>query len=308
MVALQSLEDLKNWDTFRTLTKEHLKLLAPTGDRLWVSRVDVDFEIRGKTWAGRAFLVGDKGELAMKRLKKEGLLFLEGSCRLDGKVLHVEGITGSVAKKAQLTMRKLVIGFEIVPEKDAQEDADRPTDAHGGAPRSSPAAEETRRPGRAAGTSRELQRELRRLAPLVREALAAATPERRAELQRLLQALRMLAERGDEERAREALRRLHAALDEPGASAPGEPAGVSAAEARRFQRRMRTLVTRLQQGLGNPPPKTIGPLQAALVRAGRARDLAKQGDLAAANVELDAVEETLDRVDASPRELGAPPR
>jgi hypothetical protein len=119
----QSVEGLKDFDGYRHFMKERLKLVAEEPLELFISKNRFDFEIKGKPWAGRVVLLGDpKGLTAVKQLKKEGLLFRSGTCRLEGEDLRVEGIAPKLVKDAQKTFQKLLLGCSLIPPEGPDED------------------------------------------------------------------------------------------------------------------------------------------------------------------------------------------
>ena len=124
MVAnLQSLEELTTWEEYREFMKVRLKQLPDGECRFFLSKKKLDFDESGKPWKGRAVLIGPKGEIAAKKLKKDGVLFLEGTCRAAGKELSVEGIEGTYLKGAALTLKRMKLGYRIAGV-DGAEDGD----------------------------------------------------------------------------------------------------------------------------------------------------------------------------------------
>jgi hypothetical protein len=118
MKKIQSADDLKVWEEYRELTKGSLKLVdgeAPC----FVSKDKLDFTVAGKPWSGHAFLAGKHGVLAVKALRKEGVLFKEGVCRLEGKDLHVRDLPGKLAKEAMKTVLKLHLGYKLAVSEEA---------------------------------------------------------------------------------------------------------------------------------------------------------------------------------------------
>ena len=119
----QSVEGLKDFEGYRHFMKDRLKLVTEEPLELFISKNRFDFEIKGKPWAGRAVLLGDpKGLAAVKQLKKEGILFRAGSCRLEGSDLRVEGIAPKLVKDAQKTFQKLLLGCTLIPPEGEEGD------------------------------------------------------------------------------------------------------------------------------------------------------------------------------------------
>jgi hypothetical protein len=89
---LKTLEELITWEEYRDFMKQRLRQLPDGECRIFLSKKKIDFDESGKPYKGRAVLIGPKGELAVKHLKKDGLLFLEGTCQANGKQFAVDGI------------------------------------------------------------------------------------------------------------------------------------------------------------------------------------------------------------------------
>ncbi len=110
---LKSLEDLTSWAGYRDFMKERLKQI-PDGDcPFYISKQKVEFDEEGKRWKGYAVLIGPRGELAAKALKKDGVMFREGTCRQQGKELAVHGVPSNLVKSAGLTLQKLRLGYSL---------------------------------------------------------------------------------------------------------------------------------------------------------------------------------------------------
>lgn len=123
MKLIQSLEDLQSWESYKEFSKQQLKLLEKP-EPCFVSKEKVAFEIAGKPWNGIAFLAGPKAALCMRHLKKEGVLFREGTCAREGKDLRVEGLEPKYLKGAAKTLKKLLLGFKIAGVEDDGEEGD----------------------------------------------------------------------------------------------------------------------------------------------------------------------------------------
>ncbi len=120
--TLESLEELTSWDSYRTFMKERLKQL-PDGTEcpIYVSKKKLDFDMEGKSWNGYAVLVGEKCEPAVRKIRQDGVQFEEGTCRSAGKDLEVSELSPTLLRSAQLTLKKLHLGWSIAGV-DAGED------------------------------------------------------------------------------------------------------------------------------------------------------------------------------------------
>ncbi len=123
MKLIQSLEDLQSWESYKEFSKQQLKLLEKP-EPCFVSKEKVAFEIAGKPWNGIALLAGPKAALCMRQLKKEGVLFREGTCGREGKELRVEGLEPKHLKGAARTLKKLLLGYKIAGVEDDGEEGD----------------------------------------------------------------------------------------------------------------------------------------------------------------------------------------
>jgi len=119
---LESLSDLQSWNDYRDFMKERLKQVPAEACPFFVSKEKIDFDEGGKTWKGFAVLVGPKGHLAVKQIKKEGVMFREGVCTLSGKEFQVDGIQSTLVKQAHLTLKRLKLGYSVVGAEDDDED------------------------------------------------------------------------------------------------------------------------------------------------------------------------------------------
>ena len=114
MKLLESVEELKSWDTYRTYMKESLKLLdgeAPA----YISKDKLEFDVEGKPWKGHAFLAGKKAIMSIKKFKKDGVIFREGFVTRKSKELQVSGFKiPKLIKESEKTFLKLKLGYKIV--------------------------------------------------------------------------------------------------------------------------------------------------------------------------------------------------
>jgi hypothetical protein len=120
---IESVEELEAWEEYRQFLKDQLKLVDGEAP-IFVSKLKRSFEIEGKPWKGHAVLAGPKAIQSVKNLKKEGVLFLEGTVRRKGKDLDVEGILPKLLKESQKTFLKLRLGYKIVGVDEADDAGD----------------------------------------------------------------------------------------------------------------------------------------------------------------------------------------
>ena len=125
--TLESLDDLKSWNDYRDFMKVRLKQV-PADSPFFISKEKIDFDVDGKPWRGFAVLAGPKGLLAVKKIKKQGVLWREGTCQLNGKEFTVDGLAPNHLKYAHLTLKKLKLGYKIAgsTEDDADDEEAKP--------------------------------------------------------------------------------------------------------------------------------------------------------------------------------------
>ncbi len=109
---IDSKETLQSWSEYREYLKLQLKLASGEG-AFFDSKVKLEFSMDGKPWKGHAVLAAPKAELAVRQLKKEGVVFREGTCTLQGKDFVVEGIASKLLKEAAKTFLKLRLGYKV---------------------------------------------------------------------------------------------------------------------------------------------------------------------------------------------------
>ena len=172
---LESLEELTSWESYCAFMKERLKQLPEGECTIFLSKKKLDFNEQGKRWKGRAVLIGPKGELVVKKVKKDGVQFFEGTCRAAGKELSIEGIEKAFLKGAALTLKRLRLGYSIAGVGDTGESDDSPDvseDGQGAAPGSASAPATT--------DPDMLARRLQALRVQIDRASAVTTPETEA--------------------------------------------------------------------------------------------------------------------------------
>ncbi len=115
MATLESAANLKSWEDYKAFLKDQLKLLPDGDGTIFVSKDKLEFDLQGKPWSGYAVLAGPKAAAVVQKLRKEGVLFREGTCRKQGKELLVEGIPSKLAKEANKTLLKSMLGYSATP-------------------------------------------------------------------------------------------------------------------------------------------------------------------------------------------------
>ena len=121
MKLIDSKETLLTWSAYREFLKLQFKQAAD-GEPFYVSKVKLEFDLEGKPWKGHAVLAGPKAILAVRQLKKEGVVFREGTAALDGKEFAVEGLAPKLLKEASKTLLKLRLGYKVSGEDGDDED------------------------------------------------------------------------------------------------------------------------------------------------------------------------------------------
>ena len=138
-IKLESLAELTSWETYRLFMKERLKQLPSEEGPFYLTKKKLDFDFDGKPWKGHAILVGKKGELAAKKIKKQGTQFFIGTCLPNGKEFEVEGIDPAFLKRAHLTLKKLRLGYSIAGISDDEAEEGEAEESSDRGPRRSPA-------------------------------------------------------------------------------------------------------------------------------------------------------------------------
>lgn len=225
MIVLDTAEALTNWDEYRTFMRERLKMM-PEGESgpIYVSKTRLDFQISGKNWKGHAIVLGKKSRQMAQKLRREGVLFIEGSCRKNGKQVAVSGLSGKLAEGAIRTLDRLKLPFELVVDT-----------ADDGAVEASDEA--------TPGLGRQAQR-LQKATRLWNQTRDAATAELR-KLQRAIQALGDPRGKAVIRTLESIVTRLASADDHAQAAVKAARAGDTEAFAQvreSFQRRMRKML------------------------------------------------------------------
>lgn len=123
------LDSLENWDQYTAYMKAQLKKVKTKPTFFFVSRKPQTFDVGGSSWKGVAVIAGRKSDLLARKLKKDGVIFEEGSCTRAGKVLTVEGLPHELVRKASKTFLKLKLGFKCLAADDpGDEESEVPFD------------------------------------------------------------------------------------------------------------------------------------------------------------------------------------
>ncbi len=112
-MLIQSKKELADWAEYRKYLKIRAKDIGADAIPFFVSKEKFDFEIMGKPWRGHALFIGEKGRLGAQKLRKEGVLFREGTARSDGDTVLLEGLLPKLIKEAKKTALKLKIGLRL---------------------------------------------------------------------------------------------------------------------------------------------------------------------------------------------------
>ncbi len=195
MALLKTLAELQSWETYRTYTKDRLKLLSEGVEPFLVTKEKLDFDIKGKPWRGTGFLFGEKGDVYARKLKAEGIKFIKGTMELEGKTIKVTGIPGSHVKRARLTLKKFVLGYKLFSTDDPEGNED---DDEGAAPPP---------PGAAAIDAPSLEQRLKAIVKAVKEA-TTVDPEEKQKLVLLITKVKDLIGADNIELAARALDKL----------------------------------------------------------------------------------------------------
>lgn len=216
MSTLDSAADLKSWEDYKAFLKDQLKLLPDGGGPIFVSKEKLDFDVAGKPWSGYAVLAGPKAAMVVAKLRKEGVLFREGLCRRQGKDLQVEGIPSKLAKEANKTLVKSMLGYSATPTGAEVPEEEAGAAAAAGA---APVA------GDLASAWEKLKGEL---VPRIQQAVQTA-PKVRGEIQKLVSQATTQAKSGDFAGAIQSFKAAGALLSGGGTPPTGPAAGSGAA-------------------------------------------------------------------------------
>ena len=126
MKLIETTEDLESWENYQDFMKLQLKQLDATSQPCFISKDKVDFDIDGDTWSGYAVLAGPKGEMAVRKLKTQGVTFREGTCSREAKELRIAGLDPKFVKGAAKTIKKLLLGYKVAGGEDEGDDAAAP--------------------------------------------------------------------------------------------------------------------------------------------------------------------------------------
>ncbi len=206
----ETLAELRDWNDYRTLIKERLKLLGADRMPCFISKEKFDFEVQGKPWNGRAVLLGPKARAATLKLLSEGLPFRPGVCLKRGKELRVEGLPSKLVMEADKTLVKLMVGYRAAHQGPEVPDEEPASPAGNGA------------------ASSPLEERWRMYKARVMPRLQAKLQSGPAGNERLHELARLLTEQeraGDFAAAIKSLERIVPFLDgvSAGASKPGKP-------------------------------------------------------------------------------------
>jgi len=122
MKVLESAEELKSWADYRILMRERVKQLSPEPEPVYVSKARFEFDVNGKVWRGHAVLFGKKSRQMAMKLRKEGVLFLEGTVTADGKRLTLTGLSGKLLEGAEKTFKRLKLGIQLVGGSNGEDE------------------------------------------------------------------------------------------------------------------------------------------------------------------------------------------
>ena len=114
MKVLETADELKNWEDYRILIRERVKQLSGEPEAAYISKARVEFDINGKVWRGHAVLFGKKSRQMAMKMRKEGILFLEGTVTADGKRLTLQGFSGKLLEGAEKTFTRLKLGLQMI--------------------------------------------------------------------------------------------------------------------------------------------------------------------------------------------------
>ncbi|MFT4843103.1 MAG: hypothetical protein ACI8UD_000038 [Planctomycetota bacterium] len=121
MALIKTLSDLEDWTEYRKFVIAAFKSVKDES-QFFVSKDDFDFEVKGKPWAGRVALFGDKGSATMAALKREGMQFRSGTCTEQDGDLQVTGISGALLKIVNKTFKKLPVSGKAVVAGQVEDD------------------------------------------------------------------------------------------------------------------------------------------------------------------------------------------
>lgn len=133
MALIKTLSDLEDWAEYRKFVIAAFKSVK-ADSQFFVSKDDFDFEVKGKPWAGRVALFGDKGSATMAALKREGMQFRSGTCTEQNGDIQVTGISGALLKIVNKTFKKLPVSGKAVVAGDESDEHDEDAKASASGP------------------------------------------------------------------------------------------------------------------------------------------------------------------------------
>ena len=125
MKLLETAEDLKDWAEYRIYLRERLKLLSPEPEPAFISKARFEFDLGGKVFRSYAVIFGKKSRQMAMKLRKEGVLFLEGTVSAQGKKLSLSGFADRHLAGAEKTFTRSKLGIVVVPRDEARDSGPR---------------------------------------------------------------------------------------------------------------------------------------------------------------------------------------
>ncbi len=255
MAKIKSLEDLQNWREYRVFLRKELKGLPEAGQGegpVFITKDEVEFDLGGKPFSSHAVLFGDQAVATMKAIKKEGVLFREGTCHLQGENIGVRELSGGLLRGANLTLKRMALGAKLVPSNGAEADS-----------------------GEANGTNATVFAKLKKkVFPRVKAAVAE-NPSNRSEIVKLAQKVRDLDKAKDYDGAVASIRKLSDELETAKkADAKAEKPSTSSGDEKLFKKRKAKVVPRLKQVAAKAPEQkgALNRLAKAVAAAEKASD------------------------------------
>lgn len=212
------------WSQYRQYMKLELKKVGADPMPFFVSKQPRVFTDDGKEFKGVVVLAGPKAPQMVRRLKQEKVVFLEYTCRAEGKELVVEEIQGARLKLANRTLKRLKLGYAA-------------TSADGDA---EPAAE--------GGPTPAYTRQRQQVFVQLKQALAASAPNT-AELRAAAADVLARETAADHAGAEQALARLAEQLAGGAASAPETEAAAEPEARAQFEALRAELLPRIREAL-----------------------------------------------------------
>ena len=119
MKLIESKEELQNWEDYRAFLKLQLKRITRP-EPFYVSKDKLEFTLGKTKWRGHAVLAGPKAPQCVRRLKKDNVVFREGTCERAGREISFTGeqMKDRYVREPVKTFEKLKLGYKLTHKQE----------------------------------------------------------------------------------------------------------------------------------------------------------------------------------------------